>query len=101
MSSRDYTIILGMPGTGNSVAGSMYSNVFTMYGIIGKTLTIATLVRVLVSNGNSVLLASYTNTAIDNILLKLVQVICLVVSHMCLSLSTTDGSGLSQAGKFS
>lgn len=32
------------------------------------------LVRVLVANGNSVLLTSYTNTAIDNILLKLAQV---------------------------
>ena len=50
-----------------------YETVFCV--CTGKTLTIATLVRVLVSNGNSVLLASYTNTAIDNILLKLVQVV--------------------------
>lgn len=46
----------------------------SLVGSVGKTLTIATLVRVLVSNGNTVLLASYTNTAIDNILLKLAQV---------------------------
>ena len=70
MSSKDYTIILGMPGTGKLCCVPL----FAIYGV-GKTLTIATLVRVLVSNGNSVLLASYTNTAIDNILLKLVQVI--------------------------
>ncbi|EEB09009.2 DNA replication endonuclease-helicase Dna2 [Schizosaccharomyces japonicus yFS275] len=50
----DYALILGMPGT-------------------GKTTTIACLIHTLVSNGKSVLLSSYTHTAVDNILLKLKQ----------------------------
>lgn len=44
--------MLGMPGT-------------------GKTTTIAHIIRALVENGKSVLLTSYTHTAVDNILLKL------------------------------
>ncbi|XDV50215.1 hypothetical protein PO909_019314 [Leuciscus waleckii] len=50
--SRDYTLIVGMPGT-------------------GKTTTICTLVRILHACGFSVLLTSYTHSAVDNILLKL------------------------------
>ncbi|KAK3727809.1 hypothetical protein QZH41_008231, partial [Actinostola sp. cb2023] len=53
--AEDYTLILGMPGT-------------------GKTTTIARLVQILVARGKSVLLTSYTHTAVDNILLKLKQV---------------------------
>ena len=52
MSARDYALVLGMPGT-------------------GKTTTIAHIIRALVSQGKSVLLTSYTHTAVDNILLKL------------------------------
>ena len=52
MSAKDYALILGMPGT-------------------GKTTTIAHLIRALVNQGKSVLLTSYTHTAVDNILLKL------------------------------
>ena len=37
----------------------------------GKTTTIARLVAVLVAQGQSVLLTAFTNTAVDNILLKL------------------------------
>jgi DNA replication ATP-dependent helicase Dna2 len=37
----------------------------------GKTTTIAHIIRALVENGKSVLLTSYTHTAVDNILLKL------------------------------
>lgn len=55
LSARDYALILGMPGT-------------------GKTTTIACLVRVLVARGHSVMLASYTHSAVDNILLKLKEV---------------------------
>ena len=73
MSSNDYTMILGMPGTGIDYALVSHPTLLSLPST-GKTLTIATLVRVLVSNGNSVLLASYTNNAIDNILLKLAQV---------------------------
>lgn len=40
----------------------------------GKTTTISCLVRVLVACGKSVLLTSYTHTAVDNILLKLKEV---------------------------
>ncbi|OLN85079.1 DNA replication ATP-dependent helicase/nuclease dna2 [Colletotrichum chlorophyti] len=52
MSAQDYALVLGMPGT-------------------GKTTTIASIIRALVSQGKSVLLTSYTHTAVDNILLKL------------------------------
>lgn len=51
MSAKDYALVLGMPGT-------------------GKTTTIAHLIRALVNKGKSVLLTSYTHTAVDNILLK-------------------------------
>ncbi|RMZ80284.1 hypothetical protein DV738_g2822, partial [Chaetothyriales sp. CBS 135597] len=50
--ARDYALVLGMPGT-------------------GKTTTIAHIIRALVSQNKSVLLASYTHTAVDNILLKI------------------------------
>ncbi|KAK4141106.1 uncharacterized protein C8A04DRAFT_14358 [Dichotomopilus funicola] len=52
MSARDYALVLGMPGT-------------------GKTTTIAHIIRALVGQGKTLLLTSYTHTAVDNILLKL------------------------------
>jgi DNA replication ATP-dependent helicase Dna2 len=52
MSAKDYALVLGMPGT-------------------GKTTTIAHIIRALVCQGKSVLLTSYTHSAVDNILLKL------------------------------
>ncbi|KAL8186954.1 UNVERIFIED_CONTAM: Tripartite DNA replication factor [Gekko kuhli] len=52
--SKDYTLIVGMPGT-------------------GKTTTICALVRILYACGFSVLLTSFTHTAVDNILLKLAK----------------------------
>ncbi|XP_069756973.1 DNA replication ATP-dependent helicase/nuclease DNA2 isoform X2 [Narcine bancroftii] len=52
--SNDYTLIVGMPGT-------------------GKTTTICTLVRILSACGFTVLLTSYTHSAVDNILLKLLR----------------------------
>ena len=55
LKSEDYTLILGMPGT-------------------GKTTTISCLVRLLVTLGRTVLLTSYTHSAVDNILLKLKKV---------------------------
>jgi len=51
MSAQNYALVLGMPGT-------------------GKTTTIAHIIRALVAKGKSVLLTSYTHTAVDNILLK-------------------------------
>ncbi|KAI0718426.1 Dna2-domain-containing protein [Cerioporus squamosus] len=50
--AEDYALILGMPGT-------------------GKTTVIAALIRELVHAGKTVLLTSYTHSAVDNILLKL------------------------------
>ncbi|XP_061491165.1 DNA replication ATP-dependent helicase/nuclease DNA2 [Rhineura floridana] len=52
--SKDYTLVVGMPGT-------------------GKTTTICALVRILYACGFSVLLTSFTHTAVDNILLKLAK----------------------------
>ncbi|EAT85850.2 hypothetical protein SNOG_07199 [Parastagonospora nodorum SN15] len=52
MSAKDCALVLGMPGT-------------------GKTTTIAHIIRTLVAKGKSVLLTSYTHTAVDNILLKI------------------------------
>ena len=52
MSAQDYALVLGMPGT-------------------GKTTTIAHIIRALTARGKSVLLTSYTHTAVDNILIKI------------------------------
>ena len=52
--AHDYVLIRGMPGA-------------------GKTSTIVALVRVLVAINASVLLTSFTHSAVDNILLKLGQ----------------------------
>ena len=50
--ANDYSLLLGMPGT-------------------GKTTTIVFLLRLLIARGARVLLAAYTNSAVDNVLLKL------------------------------
>ena len=50
----DYTLILGMPGA-------------------GKTCTLVAAIKALVAAGRSVLLSAYTNSAVDNVLLKLVE----------------------------
>ncbi|TIC00373.1 hypothetical protein E3Q18_01187 [Wallemia mellicola] len=52
INTKDYALILGMPGT-------------------GKTTTIATAIIELVKRGKSVLLASYTHSAVDTIVRKL------------------------------
>ncbi|KAF9431240.1 Tripartite DNA replication factor [Podila epigama] len=52
LTAQDYALILGMPGT-------------------GKTTTIAQIIHTLVNRGKSVLLTSYTHSAVDNVLLKL------------------------------
>lgn len=58
LAARDYALILGMPGT-------------------GKTHTMAHAVKALLIRGASVLLTSYTNSAVDNLLLKLKsEVLC-------------------------
>ncbi|PCH37109.1 hypothetical protein WOLCODRAFT_83460, partial [Wolfiporia cocos MD-104 SS10] len=52
LTAQDYALILGMPGT-------------------GKTTIIAALVQTLANMGKTVLLTSYTHSAVDNVLLKL------------------------------
>ncbi|CAK4031240.1 Hypothetical predicted protein [Lecanosticta acicola] len=52
VSAQDYALILGMPGT-------------------GKTTTIAHIIRALLAVNKSILLTSFTHTAVDNILLKI------------------------------
>lgn len=54
LTTRDYALILGMPGT-------------------GKTTTIAEIIKALVERGKSVLLTSYTHSAVDTILMKLLD----------------------------
>jgi hypothetical protein len=54
LSARDYCMVLGMPGT-------------------GKTSTICHAVRALLARGASVLVTSHTNSAVDNILIKLLH----------------------------
>lgn len=51
---RDYALILGMPGT-------------------GKTSTIVHAIQGLLAAGKTVLLTAYTNSAVDNIALKLIS----------------------------
>ncbi|KAJ7459871.1 AAA domain-containing protein [Mycena latifolia] len=52
LAAQDYAMVLGMPGT-------------------GKTTVIAAIIKVLVAMGKTVLLTSYTHSAVDTILLKL------------------------------
>ncbi|KAL0562432.1 DNA replication endonuclease-helicase Dna2, partial [Marasmius crinis-equi] len=52
LTTRDYALILGMPGT-------------------GKTTVIAALIKIMVEMGKTVLLTSYTHSAVDTILMKL------------------------------
>lgn len=52
LNAQDYALILGMPGT-------------------GKTTTIAHIIRALLAQDKSILLTSFTHTAVDNILLKI------------------------------
>ena len=55
LAAKDYTVILGMPGT-------------------GKTTTIAEIIKELVKQGKTVLLSSYTHSAVDTVLAKLLDV---------------------------
>ncbi|KAG8887928.1 Tripartite DNA replication factor [Tulasnella sp. 332] len=54
LQAQDYALILGMPGT-------------------GKTTTVAEIIKELVRRGKTVLLTSYTHSAVDTILLKLAE----------------------------
>jgi DNA replication ATP-dependent helicase Dna2 len=52
--AQDYCLLQGMPGT-------------------GKTSTLALIVRILLSQGKSVLVTAYTHSALDNLLLKIIE----------------------------
>lgn len=65
LNAKDYTLILGMPGT-------------------GKTTTITAIVASLVERGKTVLLSAYTNSAVDTIVLKLIA-----SNIKCVRLATT------------
>lgn len=54
LTAKDYALVLGMPGT-------------------GKTTTISEIITALVARGKSVLLTSYTHSAVDTIVSKLVN----------------------------
>ncbi|CDZ96213.1 DNA replication helicase [Phaffia rhodozyma] len=54
LTARDYALVLGMPGT-------------------GKTTTIVEIIKALSKRGKSVLLTSYTHSAVDTILTKLIK----------------------------
>ncbi|KAJ9114076.1 hypothetical protein QFC22_005896 [Naganishia vaughanmartiniae] len=66
LTAKDYALILGMPGT-------------------GKTTTIAEIILALVKRGKCVLLTSYTHSAVDTILMKLVN-----SDHRILRLGNAD-----------
>jgi DNA replication ATP-dependent helicase Dna2 len=54
ITSKDYSLLLGMPGT-------------------GKTSTVSFIVRLLLARGATVLVTSYTHSAVDTLLLKLLS----------------------------
>lgn len=54
--AEDYSLILGMPGT-------------------GKTTVISHMIRAIIESGKSVLITSYTHSAVDNICEKLIDII--------------------------
>lgn len=56
MSAQDYALILGMPGT-------------------GKTSTIAHIIQALLAEDKTILLTSFTHTAVDNILVKIRDIV--------------------------
>ncbi|PHU30986.1 hypothetical protein BC332_03079 [Capsicum chinense] len=84
LTAKDYALILGMPGT-------------------GKTSTMVYAVKALLIRGSSILLTSYTNSAVDNLLLKLkaqgidfirigrYEVVHEEVRENCLSMMDTHG----------
>ena len=54
LTASDYMLVLGMPGS-------------------GKTSTVVSAVQALMATGRSVLLTAYTNSAVDNLALKLLH----------------------------
>ena len=69
--SQDYTLLLGLPGT-------------------GKTYTLSIVIRALVARGERVLLTSYTHSAVDTVMLKLAE--AGVLPSMSIRLSSAASS---------
>lgn len=75
--SKDYTLIVGMPGTGKTttictLVNSKHANQYcSVELLLVSHPRIFFQVRILHACGFSVLLTSYTHSAVDNILLKL------------------------------
>ena len=67
----DYVLLLGMPGT-------------------GKTTVISLAVRALIARGQKVLISSYTHSAVDNLLLKIIQ--AGVTKDICMRLGSSSSS---------
>lgn len=65
LTAKDYALILGMPGT-------------------GKTTTLVHAVKALLMRGASILLTSYTNSAVDNLLIKLKTQVISQISCACI-----------------
>lgn len=70
ITSEDYALIQGFPG-----AGTWHTKRFANCAeLSGKTSTIVCLVRCIVELGRSVLLTAFTNSAVDNMLLRIQKV---------------------------
>ncbi|BBG97197.1 DNA replication helicase, putative [Prunus dulcis] len=72
LAAKDYALILGMPGT-------------------GKTSTMVHAVKALLIRGASILLTSYTNSAVDNLLVKLKAQIFYALEDMKLCMRKFEG----------
>lgn len=66
LTAKDYALILGMPGT-------------------GKTSTMVHAVKALLMRGTSILLTSYTNSAVDNLLIKLKAQVLSILHSSCVT----------------
>jgi DNA replication ATP-dependent helicase Dna2 len=91
ITSKDYSLLLGMPGT-------------------GKTSTVSFIVRLLLARGATVLVTSFTHSAVDTLLLKLLSegVPCLRIGashavhpgvrHCCVDAAAAAASTATAAG---
>jgi AAA domain len=73
--AADYTLIQGLPGTGTHFDGDRRTFRYVILNVFysGKTSTIAFLVKLLVAHNKRVLVTSYTHSAVDNVLMKLID----------------------------
>ena len=52
--AQDYTLLLGLPGT-------------------GKTSTLSLIIRIIIARGERVMICSYTHSAVDNLMIKIAE----------------------------